>query len=235
MTDGGFYAVLAFRSAESYNCPVMDESRLRKLLEPFAFDPTEAQSRQTLAYLELLLKWNEKINLTAIRNEKEVVTRHFGESLLAAKHFELRGRLLDIGTGAGFPGLALKIAFPELAVTLLEPVAKKRAFLKEAARVCGFEQVEVRGERLEDIAEQSAGQFDTATMRAVGNLESLVPLAARCVKPGGQVLLWLTAEQALDLEGFDSGLTWAEPLIIPLSRSTQIWRGHKSGEKGRPS
>ncbi|MGH9403017.1 MAG: 16S rRNA (guanine(527)-N(7))-methyltransferase RsmG, partial [Terriglobia bacterium] len=85
-------------------------------------------------YLGLLLRWNEKINLTAIRTPEECVTRHFAESLFLARHEQLNGRLLDIGSGAGFPGLALKVAVPELAVTLLEPVAKKRAFLKEVVR-----------------------------------------------------------------------------------------------------
>ena len=130
---------------------MLDETRLRQLLEPFGLDLSSTQLGQTLAYLHLLLHWNQKINLTAIRNPEECVTRHFGESLFLARHVQLRGDLLDIGSGAGFPGLALKIASPEIPVTLLEPVAKKRAFLKEVARVCGFHQVAVRGERLEDL------------------------------------------------------------------------------------
>ena len=126
--------------------------RLRQLLEPFGVDLSSAQADQILAYLHLLLRWNEKINLTAIRDPEECVTRHFGESLFLAGHRQLHGDLLDIGSGAGFPGLALKIVFPGISVTLLEPVAKKRAFLKEAARACGFSQVAVRGERLEEFA-----------------------------------------------------------------------------------
>ena len=110
----------------------------------------------------LLLRWNEKINLTAIRNPAECVTRHFGESLFLAHHVNLQGSLLDIGSGAGFPGLALKIVFPELSVTLLEPVTKKRAFLKEAARVCGFSQVSVRGERLEESASATPAPDSTS-------------------------------------------------------------------------
>ncbi len=182
--------------------------------------------QQILAYLELLLRWNQKINLTAIRNAEESVTRHFGESLFIARHIELRGRLLDIGSGAGFPGLALKIAFPQLSVTLLEPVAKKRAFLKEATRVCGFSAVEVRGERLEGLAGGgTAANFDFATMRAVGNLDELVPLAAQVLKPGGSVLLWLTRDQAAGLAKINAGFSWSEPLPIPLTRTGEVWRG----------
>ena len=205
---------------------MLDDTRLRQLLEPFGLDLSSAQADQILAYLRLLLRWNQKINLTAIRSPEECVTRHFGESLFVAKHIELRGKLLDIGSGAGFPGLALKIAFPQISVTLLEPVAKKRAFLKEAARVCGFGPVDVRGERLEDLLRAtSAPAFDFATMRAVGNLDVLVPLAARCLKPGGSLVLWLTQKQAAALARIKAGLAWKDPLPIPLTRTSEIWLG----------
>ena len=207
---------------------MVDQTRLRQFLKPFDLDLSCSQVDQTLAYLNLLLRWNEKINLTAIRDPEECVTRHFGESLFLARHLELRGNLLDIGSGAGFPGLALKIVFPEVAVTLLEPVAKKRAFLKEAARACGFAQVEVCGERLEDFASAApAPAFNLATMRAVGNLEVLVPLAARCLTPGGNLLLWLTSDQAPGLANINSGLIWNAPFPIPLTRTGEIWRGAK--------
>ena len=202
---------------------MLDETRLRLLLEPFGLDLSSAQAEQILAYLRLLLRWNQKINLTAIRGPEECVTRHFGESLFIARHIEIRGKLLDIGSGAGFPGLALKIAFPQIAVTLLEPVAKKRAFLKEAARTCGFGPIEVRSERLEDLLRATpVPEFDFATLRAVGNLDVLVPLAARCLRPGGSLLLWLTKEQAAALARIESGLTWQDPLPIPLTRTGEI-------------
>ena len=225
-------AVLSLRPGEGYSTipSVLDETRVRQLLEPFGLDLSSTQEDQILAYLHLLLRWNQKINLTAIRDPEKCVTRHFGESLFLARHMELHGGLLDVGSGAGFPGLALKIAFPGMSVTLLEPVAKKRAFLKEAARACGFRQVDVRGERLEDLVRPTpAPAFDFATMRAVGNLEVLVPLAAHCLKPGGSLLLWLTQDQAAGLARIESGLTWSEPLPIPLSRAAEIWLGLKPG------
>jgi len=221
-------SLLAGQRGTLYNRSVVDATRLRQLLEPFGLDLSSSQTNQTLAYLQLLLRWNQKINLTAIRDPEVCVTRHFGESLFLARHVQFHGNLLDIGSGAGFPGLALKIVFPGIAVTLLEPVAKKRAFLKETARVCGFRQVEVRGERLEELARAaSAPAFDFATMRAVGNLEALVPLAALYLKPGGSLLLWLTHDQAAGLATIESGLTWADPLPVPLSRSGIICRGTK--------
>lgn len=207
---------------------MVDQKRLYQLLEPFGLDLTPAQSEQLLVYLKLLLRWNEKINLTAVRDPEECVTRHFGESLFIAEHLQLHGHLLDIGSGAGFPGLALKIVFPEVSTTLLEPVAKKRAFLKEAARTCGFSRVHVRNERLEDLV-RAAPQvaFDFATMRAVGNLEVLVPLVARILKPDGTLLLWLSHNQASKLTALESTLTWNEPLPIPLSRTGEVWPGTK--------
>ena len=205
---------------------VLNETRLRQLLDPFGLDLSTAQADQVLAYLNLLCRWNQKINLTSIRDPEECVTRHFGESLFLSRHMEIHGHLLDIGSGAGFPGLALKIAFPAISVTLLEPVAKKRAFLKEAARVCDFGQVAVRADRLEDlVCATPPPAFDFATMRAVGNLQVLVPIAAQCLKPNGNILLWLTQDQAASLASIESGLAWANPLPIPLSRTGVIWRG----------
>jgi 16S rRNA (guanine527-N7)-methyltransferase len=219
---------LAGSRGTRYNSFVVNAKRLRQLLEPFGLDLSSSQTDQTLAYLHLLLRWNQKINLTAIRDPEVCVTRHFGESLFLARHVQLHGGLLDVGSGAGFPGLALKIVFPGIVVTLLEPVAKKRAFLKETARVCAFRQVEVRGEHLEDLAHANmVPAFDFATMRAVGNLEALVPLAAQSLKPHGSLLLWLTHDQTAGLASIKSGLTWLDPLPIPLSRTGIICRGTK--------
>ncbi len=208
---------------------VLSDSAVRQLLVPFELELDSGQVRQLLNYLELLLRWNRRINLTALRDPAHCVSRHFGESLYVRRHLGLQGTLLDIGSGAGFPGLALKIVFPELAVTLLEPVAKKRAFLKEVARGCGFQHVEVRGERLEDFAPRAGRPaFEAATARAVGQLDKLVPLAADCLRPGGRLLLWLGHEQAGDLE--TRLFEWRPPLPVPLSRERRIWVGTKKAE-----
>jgi len=206
---------------------VLDAPHLQRLLEPFGLELSPNQVSQTLAYVHLLIRWNEKINLTAIRDPEECVTRHFGESLFLFRHIHLTGCLLDIGSGAGFPGLALKIVFPDLSITLLEPVAKKRAFLKEVARVCEFTQVRVRPERLVELVPESP-TFEHATMRAVGNLEVMVPLATKCLKPGGSLLLWLTQDQATALPSYAKQLVWQASIPIPLSRTSAVWTGLKS-------
>lgn len=219
---------------------MVNESTLQQLLAPFAVELSSAQATQLLTYLDLLIRWNERINLTAINTPEECVTRHFGESLYLSRRVKLNGKLLDIGTGAGFPGLALKIMLPQLAVVLLEPVAKKRAFLKEVARACGMESVEVRAERLREFQSRlqkgraaQAVLFDAATARAVGNLGDLVPQAAHCLRSAGHLYLWLSHDQAeklveqrsRSLGPSQSFFKWEEPIAVPLSRQREIWCG----------
>ena len=208
---------------------MLSEDTVRELLEPFGLTLNTQQTGQVLAYLELLLRWNEKINLTSIRDPADCVRRLFGESLYLGRCVELSGRLLDIGSGAGFPGLCLKILFRELAVTLLEPVAKKRGFLKEAARVCGMSGVEVRRERLEEFAESAgaAQAYDSATARAVGTLREVILLVSRCLKPGGRLFLWLSHRQAREIGYSFSEMKRVKGLGVPGGAQGEIWWGEK--------
>lgn len=220
---------------------MVTEAEVRKLLIPFGLKLTGHQIGQIIAYLELLMRWNRKINLTAIRTPEECVSRHFGESLYLARWVELKGSSLDVGSGAGFPGLALKIAFPELKTVLLEPVAKKRAFLKEVIRTCEISSVEVRPERLEEVVgrggrdiDEPAGlpgqcRFDSITIRAVGRLPSLVGTAACCLKTGGRLCLWVGREQARELLEVEEGVVWQAPIAIPLSAKREILVGVRLG------
>jgi len=208
--------------------PMLNEATARQMLEPFGLSLSSQQIGQVIAYLELLLRWNQKINLTALRHPHACVQRHFGESLYLGRSVELKGQLLDIGSGAGFPGLCLKIIFPELAVTLLEPVAKKRAFLKEAARVCGMKSVEVRRERLEDFARAGVPPlFDAVTARGVGHLEELIPLAARCLREGGDLFLWLSHRQTRKIADYGAGLIAVRSLAMPSGAQGEIWWGKR--------
>jgi 16S rRNA (guanine527-N7)-methyltransferase len=208
---------------------MLEEATVRRLLEPFGLSLSSEQIGQVIAYLELLLRWNKKINLTGIRDAESCVRRHFGESLYLSRWVELQGRLLDIGSGAGFPGLCLKIIFPDLPVTLLEPVGKKRAFLKEVARVCGMNRVEVRRERLEDFAGAGwAGVYDVATARAVGHLEELIPQACGCLKAGGELFLWLSRRQASNIGYTQGEVKRVRSLPLPAGGAGEIWWGKKT-------
>lgn len=104
---------------------------------------TRGQQDQFLTYLDLLLQWNRRMNLSALRSPAEIIVRHFLESLLLLPHLPETGRLLDIGSGAGFPGLPLKIARPDLTIDLAEATAKKSSFLKEAVRRLGLSGITV--------------------------------------------------------------------------------------------
>ena len=214
---------------------MLNETELAALLQPFDLRLTDRQITQLQTYLEVLLRWNAKINLTAIRRPEECVTRHFGESLFLARWVHLEGRLLDIGSGAGFPGLVLKIPFPDLAVTLLEPTTKKRAFLKEVARACEFRDVEVCGKRLEEFADDEARpSYDNASSRAVGHFEKLLSLTARCLKPGGRLYLWLSRDQGSQLGTATDCLRWGPPITLPLTRQGEIWQATCLGPLAGP-
>jgi 16S rRNA (guanine527-N7)-methyltransferase len=208
---------------------MLDEPTVRQLLKPFELNLGSYQIGQLTAYLELLLRWNKRINLTSIRDPEDCISRHFAESLYLGRWVELKGRLLDIGSGAGFPGLSLKIVFPHLPVTLLEPVAKKRAFLKEVSRVCEMSSVEVRGERLEDFARgKSLPVYEVATARAVGHLHELIPLASRCLKPAGEIFLWLSHAQARTIGDIHGEISKVRSIILPTGSQGQIWCGKKT-------
>lgn len=203
---------------------MLSDSRIRELLQPFGVELDPQQQAQLKTYLDLLLRWNRTINLTSIRDPEQIVVRHFGESLFVQSRDTLDGDLLDIGSGAGFPGLALKIVLPGIPATLLEPIAKKRAFLKEVIRSCGMTAVEVRPERLEEMI-RLGSQFRLATARAVGAMDRLAAQASEILAEGGALYLWTTRNQSQAL-GTTAGLiSWTQHLAIPLSREREILIG----------
>jgi len=147
---------------------------------------------QLAVYLDLILKWNSKLNLTAIRTPEEIVRRHFGESLFAGIHLGECSTLLDFGSGAGFPGLPVQILRPDVTVTLAESQGKKAAFLREAVRTLGLA-TEVYAGRVE--AMPAKRRFDTVALRAVDNMEAAVVEAGR--RAAKRVLILGTATTSL--------------------------------------
>ncbi len=124
----------------------ISQMQICEALSPFGITPRGDQIVQISEYVQLLLKWNKSISLTSIVDPAEVVARHFGESMYAAKLLPVENcRLADVGTGAGFPGLALKIASPGIRLTLIESNKKKCAFLAEVVRTLEFTEVEIQG------------------------------------------------------------------------------------------
>ena len=216
----------------------MDPARIASLLAPFLAPDslTDQQLAQVSTYLDLLLKWNARINLTSVRQPEEIITRHFGESFFTARQLcpspvvipserDLAGakereprdfgfsNLIDVGSGAGFPGLAIKIYAPALTVTLVESNQKKATFLREVVRALILTNIDVFAGRAEDFPHTAA----IVTLRAVEKPERALPAAARLISPGGRLALLLGAAQAGDAQGLLPGFSWAPPVALPGS------------------
>lgn len=159
----------------------LSDQRIAELLADYYPEPGPLLLGQLSIYLDLLLKWNARTNLTSIRTPDEIVRRHFGESLFASRHIAKANTLLDLGSGAGFPGLPIQLARPELLVTLAESQNKKASFLREVVRTLGLRTV-VWAQRSELLPADQ--RFDIVTLRAVDNpaaalLEARAHLAER--------------------------------------------------------
>ena len=146
---------------------------------------SDEQLSQFDSYARFLVEYNEKINLTAITEYSEIVEKHFYDSLLLSKYRKMEGTLVDVGTGAGFPGVVLKIAFPELKVKLIEPLHKRCVFLNELIERLGLKDIEVLNVRAEDYSKNHREAFDFVTARAVTNLNALIELCGAMVKLDG--------------------------------------------------
>lgn len=142
----------------------------------------EKQINQFYRYMELLLEWNEKINLTAITKPEEIILKHFIDSMTIAKYVKKKATIIDVGTGAGFPGIPLKIIREDLQVTLLDSLNKRLLFLNEVIRELELKDIITIHSRVEEFGKNKKyrEQFDYATSRAVANLatlsEYLIPL-----------------------------------------------------------
>lgn len=175
-------------------------------------------------YIEILTIWNQSVSLTAVSDKPEIVARHFGESIFAASAVPiLSGRLADVGSGAGFPGLPLKIVSEGLSVVLLEPSLKKSAFLNEVATKLELNGVEVSRSRYEEYRPGGA-PFDFICSRALGGYRQLLRWAKSMLAPDGRVVLWL-GEQDSILVGGTRGWSWDLPIRIPESRRRVIQVG----------
>jgi len=198
----------------------MDTARIAKLLRPFAGDAELSPPLldQLQRYLDVLLRWNARINLTAVRDAEQVVTRHFGESLFAARVLFAKPpkntTLADVGSGAGLPGIPIKLFAPLIAVTLIESHQKKTTFLREVIRALDLEHAEAFCGRAEEWGKTA----DVVTMRAVEKFARALPAAAKLVAPGGRLCLLIGLAQrdsAQNLLG--EGWRWKDPQPVPQS------------------
>lgn len=218
----------------------MQPDRIAELLAPFLESPpcppvslTAAQIQQVATYVDLLLRWNARINLTAVRDADNIVKRHFGESFFAAR--QLLGsrksgvgsqrlaapHVIDVGSGAGFPGLPFKILAPPIALTLIESKHKKAAFLKEVVRTLALTHVDIFNGR----AEEFSSTADLVTLRAVERYESALATAAGLVAPGGCLALLIGASQAERTLQLRPDFLWHPPTMVPQSESRVLLVG----------
>lgn len=188
-----------------------DISQFAKDLAAFGLSLTEKQIRQFLTYYELLIEKNKVMNLTAITEFDDVLKKHFTDSLSLVKAFDLSGvhSVIDVGTGAGFPGLAIKIAFPELDVTLLDSLNKRIRFLDDVILRLGLTGVVTIHGRAEDLArsEKLREKFDVCVSRAVANLSTLSEYCLPFVRTGGVFVSYKSEKVSEELSGADRAIS----------------------------
>jgi 16S rRNA (guanine527-N7)-methyltransferase len=191
------------------------ELRLNALLAEAGLGPMDAVlSVRFQSYLSLIMRWNSRINLTAIRDEEGILTRHFVESIACAHALPAGiATLLDFGSGAGFPGIPIALCRPEIAVTLAESQGKKAAFLQEAVRT-----LEISANIHSGRAEALRAMFDCVTLRAVDKMQQAVQSAARLVRPGGRLVLMTTNVELANLrQAASTAFLWRN--VVPMPRS----------------
>ena len=205
---------------------VPSEPTIRKALSEFQVDLNSDQVAQIQEYIRLLLVWNEKVNLTAIRDPLEVLYRHFCESMFAANVVDLtQCRLADIGTGPGFPGLALKILLPGTQVVLVESNFKKATFLAEVVRALGIRGTNVLVSRYEELGEEIA-PVDVILTRALGEFGTFLKWAASERVDAQRVMLWVGAADVEEVRE-SPGWNWASPVSVPHSLRRVLLLGTK--------
>ena len=206
--------------------PVLSVAVIRRALTEFGLPAYDDQVLQIQQYIKILLAWNEKVNLTAIRDPLEILHRHFCESMYAAEAIPLeKGRLADVGSGGGFPGLALKIIRPGLHVFLVESNIKKVTFLAEVIRELGLSGAQVLARRYEELGEEMA-PVDYVCSRALGEFPSFLEWAGSEQIATKQVILWIGARDLLEIQKINTW-DWQEPIPVPNSLRRLLLVGTK--------
>jgi 16S rRNA (guanine527-N7)-methyltransferase len=203
------------------------ESTIRKALSEFEIMVDATQIVQIQEYIKLLLAWNEKVNLTAIRDPLDILYRHFCESMFATKIVAMdKCRLADIGTGGGFPGIPLKILLPQAQVFLVESSVKKATFLAEVVRALELKQTNVLVSRYEELGEEIA-PIDYVCARALGDFRPFLTWVGSQNVDAKHVILWLGSRDVDEVAKIP-GWTWGAPATVPQSMRRVIVVGTKS-------
>ncbi len=209
--------------------PVLSDDQITSLT-PFQVQLSTGQIAQIRDYVLLLLKWNQSVSLTSIVDPLEMVVRHFGESMFISCRIPVKNcRLADLGSGAGFPGLALKIVAPTLRIRLIESNKKKCAFLSEVVRSLKMENVEVMPLRFNEI--RTPVDFaEIVTARAVGGFPEILRWAKGALAHRGHLALWLGGEDASKVSS-TPGWIWQPAVKIPDSQRRFVLIGRPMPEE----
>jgi 16S rRNA (guanine527-N7)-methyltransferase len=194
----------------------ISDSYVEKSLRRYGLAASPVLSASIRAYISTLLRWNGKISLTTVIEPLEILKFHFGESLFAAASVPItHGRLADVGSGAGFPGLPLAMLLPQLEVVLIESNLKKATFLSEVIREQGLVNATVWRGRAEEMP-PGKDRFDFVTARALGHHEDLLAWSKRSLSTVGKIVLWIGEGDSRTIAS-DFGWNWRSPILIPDS------------------
>lgn len=211
------------------NLPILSTGEILRILRNYRFEANEVLAQKLSEYLELLLRWNQKISLTAVLDPVEIVRRHFGESLFGAKVAGIsHGSLLDVGSGAGFPAVPILLECGKLTATLLEPNLKKSVFLMEVARLLQIEDRMRTGRMLLEDYRSHGARFNFVTTRAVKISREFFELAKMLLTPEGKLVLWTSKTLARAMQG-ESGWEWDRPVAVPQTEERVILCGRRYG------
>lgn len=181
----------------------MNKEEFIEKVKELGIDVTEDKLTKLDKYYKLLIEWNEKINLTAITEEKEVYLKHFYDSLTLIKEIDLTKdlKLCDVGSGAGFPGIVIKIFFPQLKLVLVDSLQKRVNYLNLVIQELNLSNIEAIHSRMEDYSKEHEEEFDYITARAVANLGVISEISVRALKVNGH-LVFMKGNVEEELEAF---------------------------------
>ena len=197
----------------------VDTSTLRSMLatgvSELGLDLNNDQIDNIMSYLKLLSKWNAVYNLTAIRDQSEMVKQHLLDSLSATPAFNQARRILDVGAGGGLPGVILAIVYPQTSVSMIDTVSKKTAFLTQVKAELGLKNVTVHTGRVEAL--EVAEKFDVITSRAFSELCNFINWSGHLLADGGQFIAMKGVAPDKEIERLPEGweVTGVQPLVVP--------------------
>ena len=205
----------------------LSDEVIARELRPYGATASARLCDQIRIYVDLLLRWNQRTSLTTVTDPEGIVRFHFGESLLAVTAVPIRhGRLADVGSGAGFPAVPIRMVSEDLNVILIESNQKKATFLSEIVRELQLANVDVRRSRMEEI-DFSRDTVDFVTARAIGIDDEFLDWSRKALNPNGSIVLWLGEESAREVSR-DASWKWADSIRIPQSERRVVLHGLKS-------